>query len=92
MVPLMIFITTVLSGYGALIIIVLKRSLQQNSEGRRGFLRKTGMMILTVAGFVAQCVFLGLSGFEDITAVQVRYFLFLSSISSKFSISFVGHG
>ena len=90
----MIGVAVIISGYGTLIIVVIRRSLQQGSEGRkRGFLRNTGLMILIVTGFVVVCIIVGLGEFPDVTVIQVCFLFsfFLSPVWSKFSIKFVVH-
>ena len=69
--PIMILVAIALSGYGALILTVVRKSLQVSGPKGKGFYRKTLLMILTLAGFVVMCVVDSISAVSNVSLIQV---------------------
>jgi len=62
-----------LAGYGTLIATVVRKSLQVSGSKGKGFYRKTLIMISTLAGFVALCIFLAINQVSNLTLAHVFY-------------------
>ena len=67
----MILVAIVLAGYGALIVTVVRKSLQVAGSKGKGFYRKTLLMISTLAGFIVMCVVDAVDNILNITLIQV---------------------
>ena len=69
--PIFLIVAVALSAYGALIIAVVRDTLQVAGSKGKGFYRKTVLMISTLAGFVVLSVAIVADELPNLTLVQV---------------------